>query len=53
MRDEAHLNDTGDTRNSQSVAKDRVDHRREHQGLSVPAERPSSNDDARTLCKLH
>jgi hypothetical protein len=53
MRDEAHLNNTGDTCNSQSVAKNRVDHRREHQGLSVPAERPSGNDDARILCKLH
>jgi len=44
VRDEAHLNDTGNPRDSQGVAKHCVDHRGEHQGLSMPTERPTSNN---------
>ena len=53
VRDEAHLDDTGDPSNSQGVAKHLVNHRREHQGLGVSTERPPSDDDAKILCKLH
>jgi len=52
VRDEAHLNDTGDPYNSQGVAKRRVYHRGEHQRLSVSTERPSSDDDTKMFCEL-
>ena len=53
VRDEAHLNDTGDPSNSQGVTKHRVNHRREHQGLSVSTKRPPSYNDAKIFCELH
>jgi len=52
VRDEAHLDDTGDPCNSQGVAKSCVDHRGEHQRLSVSTERPSSDYNAKKFCEL-